>query len=159
MSEIQVSNARRVGFTALALVVFWVVAWRAYSIGVHRWLASLEPQFGRVRGLSSVRYYSSTGYWSWWVVLSLTSAPLIFLSFSSFNHPLKLSSRQTLVSGVLFFVSIGVSYWRGEYDAIDAANGPGPWPPELDPAEIMADLAQHGDTPHDLSMFRLARFQ
>ena len=25
--------------------------------------------------------------------------------------------------------------------------------------EIMADLAQHGDTPHDLSMFRLARFQ
>ena len=25
--------------------------------------------------------------------------------------------------------------------------------------EIMADLAQHGETPHDLSMFRLARFQ
>ena len=29
MSDVQVSNARRIGFTALALVTFWVLAWRA----------------------------------------------------------------------------------------------------------------------------------
>ena len=32
MTDVQVSNARRVSFTALALVAFWIVAWRAYSI-------------------------------------------------------------------------------------------------------------------------------
>ncbi len=32
MTDVQVSNARRIGFTALALVSFWVLAWREYSI-------------------------------------------------------------------------------------------------------------------------------
>ena len=34
MADMQVSNARRIIFTALALVVFWVVAWRAYGWGL-----------------------------------------------------------------------------------------------------------------------------
>jgi hypothetical protein len=32
MTDVQESNARRVGFTALALVAFWVVAWREYDL-------------------------------------------------------------------------------------------------------------------------------
>jgi hypothetical protein len=33
MSDVQVSNARRVGFTATALVAFWVASIGAYSLG------------------------------------------------------------------------------------------------------------------------------
>ena len=33
MADMQVSNARRIVFTAMALVVFWVVAWHAYGVG------------------------------------------------------------------------------------------------------------------------------
>ncbi len=32
MTDVQVSNARRIGFTALALVTFWVLAWQAYWV-------------------------------------------------------------------------------------------------------------------------------
>ncbi len=40
MADMQVSNARRIVFTALALVVFWVVAWRAYGWGLADGLVS-----------------------------------------------------------------------------------------------------------------------
>ena len=32
MTDVQVSNARRIGFTAAALVAFWVLAWTAYRM-------------------------------------------------------------------------------------------------------------------------------
>ena len=136
----QVSNARRIGFTALALVAFWVLAWRAQSIGWHRWIHHWGDTYpsvltGRQFYFMSLSFVPDWGPTVWrWELLSLAALPLIILSLASHNHPLKLSDRPVLGSGVLFLASIAGGYWTGESAVANAGDrfitsGLGPWPP------------------------------
>ena len=52
MSESQVSNTRRVVFTAMALVVFWVVACQFYWLG-YETAYSTDGQLGRLLDLTN----------------------------------------------------------------------------------------------------------
>ena len=97
-NEVQVTNARRIVFTALALVSFWVLAWRAYDVGAD--LTGL----GQIE-LTLDRYLFE--------VLSLTIVPMILLSLSTYDHPLRVRSCFDLGNGVLLLASVGFSYWRG----------------------------------------------
>ena len=82
MTDIQVSNARRVGFTALALATCWVLAWRMYWTGVGRNLVDLSVD-------PTVRYLSELGVDSFCVaealfrgaVAALGLIPATLLSF------------------------------------------------------------------------------
>ncbi len=87
MTDVQVSNARRIVFTAMALVVFWVVAWRAYGWGLADGLVS--------RGLwnTAIPYdhvvdgfaYHVVDELAFLAVLCLTFLPAILLSFALYD--------------------------------------------------------------------------
>ncbi len=78
MTDVQVSNTRRIAFTAMTLVVFWVVAWHAYGLGLADGLVSREwntaiPYDPVLDGLREIAF------------LCLTFLPAILLSFALYD--------------------------------------------------------------------------
>ncbi len=76
MTDVQVSNARRIGFTAAALVAFGVVAWRAYGWGLADGLVR--------RGLWNTATHRDPGL-DGLASLCFTFLPAILLSFALYD--------------------------------------------------------------------------
>jgi hypothetical protein len=108
MTDVQVSNARRIGFTALALMAFWVLAWRAYSIGV---TASDNSSVWSAIGSELVWLFRFPI-----VGLLFALAPTIFLSLSIKNSLLHLRTRFLFLSALLMAACSGFTCWLGEHD-------------------------------------------
>lgn len=89
MSDVQVTNARRIGFTALAVVSLWVMA-SGYTISTG--FASDHDRVGAGLGSASV------------------PTMLLWISKSG-------GRRWVLVCGLLFALSLAFVFWRAEVDA------------------------------------------
>jgi hypothetical protein len=126
MSEVQVSNARRIGFTALALVAFWVMAWRAYSI-------AFGINYGSEFSDTVVSTVAPLGieYGGWLVLLvldhqyliaglSLAPVPTLLLWIASGRTG---NRRWLLICGLLFASAISFAFWRTEADSNWAPDG------------------------------------
>ena len=109
MTDVQVSNARRIIFTVLALTAFVWISFAAYS---QVW-RDPEPR----------HYMPPFNPWSQFardsarLVGFLTSAallPTIFLSLSHHNSPLKLRDPWIVISGVMFSCTIWISHELGD---------------------------------------------
>ncbi len=98
MSRVQISNARRISFTALAVVSFWVLAIRGY------WVTS-------DLGHGSSGYHGEPGRWveildgiGWGVLaligLSLALIPTAFLHTSTTNRLLERPERSVWFGGL-----------------------------------------------------------
>ena len=94
MSYVQVSNARRIGFTALALVSFWGIAVAAYLKGGNG-----------SKSIACVQWFGAT------VVSS--SLPLVFLSLAVHNTLVKLGDPWVVVGGLLIGGSVVFSFLTG----------------------------------------------
>jgi len=154
MADMQVSNARRIVFTALALVVFWVVAWHAYGVGfadgMVRWHWNTAIPYDPV--LDCLREIA---------FLCFTFLPAILLSFALYDlrdiwktvwrgsvwtsserrceelvrelrgdadlHVVDHRYRRMLISTILFLASIAVCYRLGESDASEEHEVSWPW--------------------------------
>ena len=84
MTDLQVSNARRIGFTALAVVAFWVVAWQAYEGGfVSIMLADLDALFNDTPrpGIPVLQFAT--------VTVAYATLPVLFLSLAAYNSPVR----------------------------------------------------------------------
>jgi hypothetical protein len=124
MTDVQVSNARRIGFTALALVVFWVLAWRAYQMGRDVYDNSSVWSKIDTEAVWTLRFPI--------VGLLFALVSVIFLSLSIKQSILSLRTRFVLLSAVLIAMSTGFSCWVGELDVahqIREVEGNGPWDP------------------------------
>ena len=127
MTDVQVSNARRLGFTVLALVSFWVVSFGAYSLGFHM-PENLDPWFGSHPWMMEAFFTGQlkwTNPWTYrWLACGLLMAliPLVFLSLSRHNSPIKLRDHRILIGGLLFATCIGCCYWVGELEVIEEAS-------------------------------------
>ena len=100
----QVSNARRVGFTAVSLVSFWVLAFSGYWAAI-----GLGNEFGGSIGFAE--YWSGIG----WVGLALI--PTALLHTSTENRINRKLERWVWIAGVGFVCACGCCYWLGEHDA------------------------------------------
>ena len=149
MTDVKVSNARRIGFTALALVAFWVVALRAYDDGV---LSIMLPDLDALSedaprpGIPVERFAI--------VTVAYSILPVLFLSLSTHNSPLRsFRSTLTVVTSVLMAGTVGSSFLVGVSDlrsfteratphfrhTVQSAMGvPSEAPPEMaeDPATV-----------------------
>ena len=94
MTDVKVNNARRVGFTALALVSYWGIATAAYSKGCDG-----------SKSMACVEWFGAT------VVSS--SLPVAFLSLAIHNALLKLGDPWVVVGGLLIGGSVGFSFLTG----------------------------------------------
>ena len=108
MTDVQVSNARRIGFTALALMAFVLSTFQVYWVNVEYFYSHINTDS---RGESPLQ---ATG------VLIVTAAilPTIFLSFSTSNTPTELRSRRVL-SALFAFAACAVfsGGWLAYHDA------------------------------------------
>ncbi len=114
MTDVHVSNARRIGFTALALVTFWVLGWRAYEMGCERWSGMIS-----FRSPHGEPHVVRADYTYWWLVVgpSLALVPIALLSLSVHNSLFKLRDRWILMAAILLAGAIGFSDWLAERDA------------------------------------------
>ena len=134
MSDVQVSNARRIIFTGLALVAFVVTATGAYWASCDWWFGPQAALRWESRPPSMEDVYLK--------VLPVAAGggilPWMFLSLSSWNELLRHRVREPwLFTCTLMFVSaIGFSYWLGGVDAVDAfATISGRW--DVVPDKVM----------------------
>jgi hypothetical protein len=124
MTDVQMSDARRIGFTALALVAFWVLALRAY------WTASdLWHEFRPLTGHPGpppltgslereVELMVGVGWEALPLIgLSMALIPTAFLHVSTANRLLGRTERWVWIAGVGFVCACGYCYWLGEHDA------------------------------------------
>jgi hypothetical protein len=109
MTDVQVSNARRIGFTALALVTFWVLAWNAY------WFLYLG-----CRGSYFHRLWFTPAF-DVPICVAFALAPMMLYSFATRGF-IRLRHRGELFVGGLFATSIGLSLSLGLSDATAAIN-------------------------------------
>ena len=134
MTDVQVSNARRIGFTAMALVISLVLTWHAYSLGWTRWFEDHPWDTGFISYyLMSVR---GPSYVAPMPVLVVAILPMVLVSLARYLHPAKLSDPWVLWSGILFVGSIKFAYVRGGQHAFqihDDILGPTPPEPTTDP--------------------------
>ena len=101
-----VSNARRIGFTALALVAFWVLAWRAYLMGRDGFV------FDRPLSDATAEYcVVLIG-----VALLLALLPTLLLYVSIHGVSAKRPAPWILHSGFGFTCTSGFGYWLGVPD-------------------------------------------
>ncbi len=137
MTDVQVSNARRIGFTALALVAFWVVAWRAYGWGLAQGPVSGAVAVGGGPWNTAVLYDPVLDSLASLASLCFTFLPAILLSFALYDlrdiwklvRELRVDHRdwRMLISIILFIVSIEVCYRLGESDASAEHEVSWPW--------------------------------
>ena len=118
MTDVQVSNARRIGFTALALVAFWVASIGAYSLGYEPtiWLQILTTDTQFYEFLLGEQGWANY-IWTYRAPvcgLLMALIPFAFLFLSRHNSLIKLHDRRILIGGLLFAACIGCCYWLGD---------------------------------------------
>ena len=123
MTHVQVSNARRIGFTALALVAFWVLAIGVYWTCARWYVASgAECWFWVLHRPTNEHHMVLVPDWLsdnlWWVLPSASIVPSLLLSLSI--PPIKAGLRDSMVW--VFALSCAgttwVCYWLGERDVM-----------------------------------------
>ena len=138
MTDVQVSNARRIGFTALALVAFWVLAWKAYGIGFEDGMPG--PQWNTAIGIGG-QWNTATlqtkvlRFLREYTAICFAIPPAILLSLAIHSWPPSCFRGQVvdhrdwrmLISIILFIVSIEVCYRLGESDASAEHEVSWPW--------------------------------
>ena len=116
-----VSNARRISFTALALVVFWVLAYREYWIACDRWHERVRYSVTFEPGIFAPFISESLpdGDWRWLLIttLSLGLIPVLLLLLSGHNSPLKVRDKKTWTVVLSILCAMGFCYWLGGHDA------------------------------------------
>ena len=105
MSDVQVSNARRIGFTALALVSFWVLAWRSYGMAVE---TGLNPDWTPTSDTLFVHQWRTTA--------AFAVAPTIFMLVSTHKGVRGLSDPLVVISGLMFAATFRSNIWLGFWD-------------------------------------------
>ena len=140
MTDVQVSNARRIVFTALALVTLWTVSFGAYSLScqmpenLHTWFGPrtanrlilytcIGPRNATAEDLFTGNLMTWADYFWFYRVLAcgllMALIPLAFLSLSRHNSLITLRDHRILIGGLLFATCIECCYWVGERDAWD----------------------------------------
>ena len=118
MADVQVGNARRIGFTALALVAFWVMAWQAYQGGfVSIMLANLNALSNDTPrpGIPALRCAT--------VTVAYATLPVLFLSLAAYNSPVRAGrSILIVVTSVLVAGTVASSFLVGVSDSRDSAE-------------------------------------
>jgi hypothetical protein len=102
----KVSNARRIGFTALALVAFGVVLWGAHYVADVIW--GMTGNVWRFANWGT--FFEGQERQMVFFVLLASLLPSIFLSLS--KHP------RVLASSVMFSVSVVLSYWIAAHNRV-----------------------------------------
>ncbi len=117
MTDVQVSNARRIIFTAAAIVAFWVLAWRGYWI--------IYDELSIPAELFELLPFPA---WTVWVAICSAFAlvPTMFYSIAAQGYVLRLRDRGVLFAGGLFATSLGLSLWLGMSDVKTAFDKTGP---------------------------------
>ena len=124
MTDVQVSNARRIGFTALALVSFWVLAWKIYSVWCDIGHGGLQLHW---LGLYLSEPWGIYDSWEAQIIYAVISGsaavlPTALLSLSRRNNVFKLRDPWTLISCMLLVVTLVLSHRQGFDDAILALD-------------------------------------
>jgi hypothetical protein len=113
MTDVQVSNARRIGFTALATRAYWMACNYSYDI----------PRY-YVYSFSDHPWEHVVAYHSWWIVPALLAPiPLALLSLSVHNSPINLRDRRILRTGIMILLSVAFACLLGEHDADTSVAG------------------------------------
>lgn len=116
MTDQPVSNARRVGFTALAVAAFWVLAWQAYWFGAgHEFLGRgsdlirMGFEDGRDGFVNKFRHAIAGS--------ALVVVPTVFLMLSAGNSLLTWRKLYLACSGLLMASGAGLTSWLGQADS------------------------------------------
>ena len=121
MPDVQVSNARRVVFTAMAVVTFWILAWKCYAI-------FSELPDDELFWLHYARDYSWSWIaleWqcpSWTVTIPLASLPTMLVSLSAHNSLVRLRDPWVFLSAAFFLGCMMLVCWLGSQDALSAQD-------------------------------------
>ena len=117
MTDVQVSNARRISFTALAVVSFWVLTWREYSI-------ACDDVFDRIGLGSNLGVVYSPDPHSVYLAASMAVVPTVFLTISVSNCLRRLLDPWIAVATALIVATVLAARWLGLKlnDALDAAS-------------------------------------
>ena len=103
MSDVQVSNARRIIFTVLALVALWVLAWTAFWLGCDRY-----DHHGFFTAETAGRPVVIVG-----VALSLALLPTLLLYLSPHDRLVRRPEPWIWLAGLGFMCTSGFCYWLG----------------------------------------------
>jgi hypothetical protein len=150
MTDVQVTNARRIGFTALALVAFWISAHRLYyhgydhACGDYEQLGSLLEFIIDLGGTPSHGEHWSVAASVLYLAALLGLVPTVLFSLSLHTKMLKLQDPWVFVSGALLVTTTALSLYRGDQDAA---------------AEISAVMSQLGVYPFVTHPHSLPAFQ
>ena len=120
MADVQVSNARRVGFTALALVSLWTLVFAAERFGYRIW-RDLADDAATSTGwrMDTTAITSSSLLAS---VLSLTVLPSMFVLVSCHVSLVGLRDKLVWGSSALFAVTLWVGYRLGMHNAYPCSD-------------------------------------
>ena len=119
MTDVQVSNARRVGFTALAVVMLLFATKTAYGGGFDLWdiVANHCLAFDNY-SVDDVKRGTK-----WWPNSSLVVLPTLFLSVSVHNSPREVvRDIWILVAGLLFLGCVWCGFWIGAHNALPTST-------------------------------------
>ena len=119
MTDVQVSDARRIVFTALAFIAFWLCVSASHTLGDELWraVADIIPQRGWIRANDWVPF--------WWLasgVVGFTLLPTVFVFLSASNSPAGLRDPHVLVCAALFAGTIAFSYWIGKHNVMPGST-------------------------------------
>lgn len=120
MSNVQVSNARRVVFTAMAVGALWIMSIAAHSLAFSGTLFLKQYLWFGAQGANAIMGSSLWSYRALALGLLFALLPLCLLSLASHNSPIKLRDDHVLVGGALFATCIGLCFHAGEGDLRNA---------------------------------------